>query len=845
VIDPYRLPANVVPISYELVLVPDLQAATFAGTVSILVEVVEATAEVVLNAVDLQIDGAEVDGQAAETILDADHERVTLRLPSRLRPGLTTAHLRFRGVLNDKLRGFYRSTFRDSAGEEHIIATTQLQATDARRAFPCWDEPSLKATFAITLVVPGDLFAVSNAAIASEQPTSDGRRRVTFEPTIRMSTYVVAFIVGPLAASEVVDVDGVPLRVIATPERLDLASFALDVADAALRVFTDYFGIPYPGGKIDLVAIPDFAYGAMENVGCLTFRESALLVDPTHASQAELVRVADVVNHEIAHMWFGDLVTMKWWNGIWLNEAFATFMELKATDEFRPTWDRWTSFGVERSAAFAVDSLEATRPIEFPVVSPAEAEGMFDVLTYQKGCALMRMLEQYVGEDGFRDGLRLYMAAHAYGNTETADLWDAIEEVTGQPVRSTMDSWILQGGFPLVTASLAADGSGVTIEQERFRLAAPKAGNNEPRWSVPVELRTSTGHVHKVLLTDVFTTVSLESRIDWLVVNAGAFGFYRVRYAPSLLQSLVDNLASAQLSALERHALASDTHAAVLSGHVPVTELVKVLRALASDDDPDVWTGLASSLSFLSRVARGGQAEPLVAALVRTVAGPALTRLGWEPVANEGDRTAALRGVLVGLLGGVGCDSDVRSQLKVLFETWLVDRSALPPDLVSPMLQIIARMGDRADYDRTLARFRSATTPQEEIRTLAALSAVEDIGLLARTVELYLSTEVRTQNAPLVLSAALANVVGGRHVWETVVRRWDEINERFPSNMISRLLQGLAAQADPVLAADARSFLSQHPIPQGAKQVGQILETMDVNARFATEVGPTLADTLR
>ena len=849
-VDPYRLPTNVIPSAYDLTLEPDLEAATFTGEVTIQVEVIEPTAEVVLNAIDLQIDSAEVGGHDAEVTLDAAHERATLRLAMILDPGPTVVRLRFRGVLNDKLHGFYRSTFKDSSGTERTIATTQFESTDARRAFPCWDEPELKATFAVTLVVPQGLLAVSNNAAVSDEPTGDGRRRVVFDRTMTMSTYLVAFIVGPLAATEAVDVDGVPLRVIAPPERLALAPFALEVGAAALRAFSDFFAIPYPGGKLDLVAIPDFAFGAMENLGCVTFRETALLVDEAQGSQADFQRVADVVNHEIAHMWFGDLVTMKWWNGIWLNEAFATFMELKATDAFRPEWDRWTSFGVERAAAFAVDSLAATRPIEFPVISPADAEGMFDVLTYQKGCAVMRMLEQYVGEDGFRDGLRLYMARHAYQNTETGDLWDAIEEATRQPVRSIMDSWILQGGFPLVTATLAADGSAVTLEQERFRLLpdAEPGDEPDPRWSVPIVLRTSTGDVHKVLLTERSTTVTLDGggagKADWLVVNAGASGFYRVRYASGLLQALLGDLGPAALTPLERHALVSDAHAAVLSGLAPVSDLLEVVRALANDDDPDVWTAMASSLSFLGRVARGTEAEPLLAGVVREVAGPALERVGWQPVDGESDRTATLRAVLVGLLGLTGRDPGVRAKAKELFEAWLEDRSSVPPDLVDPILHTTARMGDPADYERILERFRNASTPQEELRSLAALSSVEDPALFTRTVELYLSTEVRTQNAPLVLAAALRSAAGGREAWEAVRRRWVEVNERYPSNTISRLLSGLASQADTQLAADARGFLSEHPLPQGAKQVAQTLETMDVNARFATEVGPTLADAL-
>ncbi|MEJ7764144.1 MAG: ERAP1-like C-terminal domain-containing protein, partial [Acidimicrobiales bacterium] len=321
-------------------------------------------------------------------------------------------------------------------------------------------------------------------------------------------------------------------------------------------------------------------------------------------------------------------------------------------------------------------------------------------------------------------------------------------------------------------------------------------------------------------------------------------GFYRVRYAPPLLEALLADLPAAKLTPLERHALASDAHAAALSGSAPLADLLGVIRALSGDDDPDVWTSLASSLVFLVRVATGTQTEPLATALVREVAGPALTRVGWEPGEGESDRTATLRAVLVGLLGGAGRDPDVRSRARELFEAWLADRSSVPPDLVDPVLHTTARLGDPSDYDRILERFRSATTPQEEVTTLAALSSVEDTALFARTIELYLSEEVRTQNAPLVLSAALRSVAGGRLAWGAVKQRWDEINDRYPSNSISRLLSGLAAQADPVLAADARAFLGEHPIPQGAKQIAQILETMDVNARFLSAVGPTLPEAL-
>jgi puromycin-sensitive aminopeptidase len=368
--NPHRLPRTVRPRRYDLTLEPDLDTATFAGEETIEVEVVEPTAEIVLNAAEIDIDEASVSlpGKAKPATLalalDDEAQRLTLRLDQDLPAGPATVHLRFRGVLNDKLQGFYRSTFTDESGTERVLATTQMEATDARRAFPCWDEPDAKAVFAVTLVVPEDQLAISNAAELSREPVADkaGKVAVRFADTMPMSTYLVAFVVGPLVATEPILVDGKPLRVVCPVGKEHLAGYALEVGAFALRFFSEWFDIVYPGDKLDLVAIPDFAFGAMENLGCVTFRERYLLIDTDTATQAERQALVDVIAHEIAHMWFGDLVTMKWWNGIWLNEAFATFMEMTCTDAFRPDWQRWVDFGLSRSAAFDTDALGSTRP---------------------------------------------------------------------------------------------------------------------------------------------------------------------------------------------------------------------------------------------------------------------------------------------------------------------------------------------------------------------------------------------------------------------------------------------------------------------------------------------------
>ena len=386
---PYRLPRSVAPSTYRLRLTPDLEAATFSGTVEIDLEVHEATNTVVMNAIELEITDAVAMGDDGRTFapsweFDEELERVTFTFAEALSGSTAELRLSFTGILNDQLHGFYRSTFVDDLGQTRTIATTQFEAADARRAFPCFDEPDRKAVFEVTLVVPEDLAAYSNSPVVIERSLGNGTREVVYGPTMKMSTYLVAFVVGPFEETSVVDVDGIPLRVVYPKGKGHLAPFALDIGAFALRFFAEYFDIAYPGDKLDLIAIPDFAFGAMENLGCVTFRETALLVDPDHASRINLERIVDVVAHEIAHMWFGDLVTMGWWEGIWLNEAFATFMEMLCTDAFKPSWERWTSFGLEKEMALAVDGLHTTRAIEYEVHSPEDANAMFDILTYEK-----------------------------------------------------------------------------------------------------------------------------------------------------------------------------------------------------------------------------------------------------------------------------------------------------------------------------------------------------------------------------------------------------------------------------------------------------------------------------
>ena len=845
--DPYRLPRAVRPQRYDLELAPDLDAATFRGTVTITVEVAEVVDLIVLNSLGLDITDALVRGGGeelrAEVELDPDHERAMLRLPAELPVGAAEVHLAFRGTLDDQLVGFYRSTF-TADGTEHAVAVTQFESTHARRAFPCFDEPDMKAIFSITLDVGENLLAVSNASEVDRGPIGDGLVRIRFADTIPMSTYLVAFVVGPLEVTDVRMVQGmagpIPLRVVYPPGSARLCAFALEVADAGLCFLERYYELPYPGDKVDLVAVPDFAFGAMENLGCITFREVLLLVDPERATQQELQHVADVINHELAHMWFGDLVTMGWWNGIWLNEAFATFMEVMASDDFMPEWDTWTSFGLARAAAFDTDALSSTRPIEFPVRSPADAEAMFDVLTYEKGASVVRMLEQYLGAEPFRTGIAAYLRAHAYGNTGTTDLWDALEASTGEPVRRIMDAWILRGGHPTVTVT--PTDTGVRLSQRPARYAdadpaRPTAAGGDGTWPVPIVLTARVGgdvEQRRALLEET-TDVDLGAPPTMVRLNTGGNGFFRTALPESLRTAAA---AGEEATALERFVLVDDTWAGVLAADVSTVELARLLR-LASwrETDPSVWRRISGAVRDLRRL-WGLEHRELVAELALEVAGPPLAHVDAvldATIGADGGRWQDVRGVLVSLLGTVGGDGPTQLLAHEVFRAeGTPDNPGTADSAVrAAALDVVAASGGREDHLMIEQRWRAATTPQDRIRYLYALADTTGAELFDHTLDLAI-TEVRSQDAAFVLRRALSHPDLSERAWEHVSAHWAAILDRLPSSALPRMLEGIRGVTDRALADRITAFLVEHPLPSGQRTAAQHIERMWVTVAAAT-----------
>jgi puromycin-sensitive aminopeptidase len=832
--DPYRLPRHVIPTRYDLRLEPDLAAATFAGRVTITLTIKQVTQTILLNAADLLVASVAIQRQNGQRFegsseLEQSNQRVRLTFRESIAPGEWRLHLSFQGNLNDQLRGFYRSTYKDVSGVTQTVAATQFEATDARRAFPCWDEPDLKAVFATTLVIDPDLTAVSNTTVVSE--SREGNKKVVrFADSIKMSTYLVAFVVGRLEATKEVFVGKTPLRIWTVPGKQMLTPFGQDIAVASLKFFENYYGIPYPGDKLDLVAIPDFASGAMENLGAITFRETALLVDQRTGTHAELGRIADVVAHENAHMWFGDLVTMSWWNGLWLNEAFATFMELLAVDAWKPEWKRWDTFSVGRAAAFSVDGLLSTRPIEYPVHAPKDADAMFDVLTYEKGASVLRMLEQHIGPTGFRDGVRQYLRTHAYGNADTKDLWIALGTVAHQPVPELMDGWVFQPGFPLVTAEV--QGQSLRLSQQRFTYLTQEPGSVQ-LWQVPIHIRLTIGdreESRRLLLTERETTVGLPAGVTAVFVNEGGHGFYRVHHRAPLMRQLLDQGLD-RLAAIERFNLLSDAWATTVAGMMPLSQYLQLTAHFKKEQDRNVWTVLLDSFSFLNRMITHADRAALET-LVRDRVTPAVTDLGWEPRSGESDRVRQLRGDLLGALGKQGNDPATQQQAVERYQRYRKDPSAVDSNIVPALVTILASTGDETRYEEFSERYRTAATPQDERRYLFSLAGFQKPALLTRTLARTINGEIRTQDAPFIVAATMTNVYGRELAWDFVKTNWDQMDRLFPKQGLRRMCGGIVGLATPELERDVRAFFTASKIDLGGKTLDQYLEQLRIAVSF-------------
>lgn len=856
----YRLRGTVQPEKYTIELRPNLIAFTFEGEESITIRVLQPVKTIVLDAVDLKVASAAVTLPGGRTLTAAKigHDEATQRLRLTYRTsipkGRATLSLKFTGVLNDRLVGFYRSKYTTADGKEGYMAATQFESTDARRAFPCRDEPAVKATFELSLVIPNGMAAVSNTPIVREKDLGDGTRLVQFAETPRMSTYLLAFVVGPLEALEGKARTGTKIGVWALPDRIRHGRWALGEAARILDYLNEYYGIPYPLEKLDHVALQDFAAGAMENWGAITYRERILLFDPATSSAQTRQSIVDVIAHETAHMWFGDLVTMAWWDDLWLNESFASWMGNKAVDALHPEWNMWTQFlYFDTVHGLGLDGLRSSHPIEVTVKDPAEIREIFDEISYSKGASILWMLEQFLGEDVFRRGLRNYLRAHAYGNARTEDLWQALGEASGQPVRALMGTWVKQTGFPLVTVRIdRKDGEAkATLSQSRFLYEhIVGASDAKTRWKVPIRIaRAGARDTVSFLMEKGTVTQSLgrgwrPAANDSIKVNAGQSGFYRVNYAPEEWDRLRRAILAGELEVRDRLGLQHDAYALTHAGYVPATTFLELTSAYEGEDDATVWRTVAESLQgFETLIADEpylGRFYGYARKLFQSVA----KRSGWDPKPGEGHLDALRRTTVLSRLGHY-LDHTSLDEASKRFQRYLEDPASLHPDLRAVVYGLVAQEADEATYETLWDLERKAALQEEKVRLLAALTKPRNDRLLRETLVRSLSEEVRSQDAVLAITGVATSrpSLGTGLAWSFIKDNWDELYQRYaPSGfLIRRLAQIPEAFTTPDRARDFEAFFKAHRAPEVRRTVKQSLEKIRVNAAWLKRNGEDLA----
>jgi puromycin-sensitive aminopeptidase len=856
--DAVVLPETARPSKYRIKLQPDLKNFTFDGEQSVDLLILEATSTIVLNSIDLEIGNTALHANGTtltskSVTIDKDAETATLDFGETIQPGDARLEMAFTGELNDKLIGFYRSEYTSQDGETRYLATTQFEPTDARRAFPCWDEPAKKATFEVTLVFSDEYQAVSNTPVVEEAVPGPGLKSVRFAETPIMSTYLLAFIVGNLTSIEERAAGGTTVGVWTTPGKEDQASFALDTSIQLLGYFNEYFGIPYPLPKLDHIAIPDFAAGAMENWGAVTYRETALLVDPDNSSAGTRQRVAEVIAHEMAHMWFGDLVTMEWWDDLWLNESFASWMGNKAVDWLFPEWEMWTQFvNMDTNRALSLDGLKNSHPIEQAVKNPAEVSQLFDAISYSKGASVIRMLENFLGEESFRKGLNRYLSSHMYDNARTEDLWSALETESGQPVTAIMDSWVKQMGYPVLQVESDRTGGQTTLSvtQERFvydRLlgdGGPDSDSDNEVWRVPVSASQGSEESAVTVMDGRQTQIDVPGSGDgWVKLNPLQTGFFRVNYSTEDWQRLVPAIESLELHATDRLGVQNDAYALSRAGLLPVTQFLSLAQAYKNEGDASVWSDLASNLRDIEQLISDEAIHPAYQGFAREIFGPAARKIGWEPKSGEGHLDALLRSTVLSQAGSYH-DPDVTAQASERFQKYLQDRETLAPDLRGVVFAMAAQSGGKDVYDQIWGLEGETDLAEEKIRLLMSLTRFQQPELLNSTLADSLSAKVRSQDSITLVAGVAANPKGRDLAWEFVKDNWAEFDRRYGGGGfgLMRLVSICSHFNSQEKADEVDSFFAEHRAPAAERTIRQALERVRLNIKWLEQNRQELTD---
>jgi len=825
-----RLSKDVTPIKYTIEIKPDLENFTFEGIETISIKIAKPTNKLTLHSKEIQIETASVLLKkekifSKEISYNEDAETVEFTFPKKIEKGTFNLTLVFKGILNDKMRGFYRSKYTID-NTVHHMATTQFEATDARRAFPCFDEPAQKAIFNVSLIVKKGKTAISNTLPVSVNEHEGEYEIIKFSPTPRMSTYLLAFIVGDFEHIESKTKNDTLVRVFTTPGKKHQAKFALSCALKTLEFYEEYFDIPYPLPVLDMIAIPDFSSGAMENWGAITYRESALLVDEEHSSASNKQWVALVIAHELAHQWFGNLVTMEWWTHLWLNEGFASYIEYLAVDKMFPKWDIWTQFSTaDLGVALRLDALQNTHPIEVPVRHPSEIGEIFDEVSYSKGASIIRMLASYLGEKDFRDGLRYYLKKHSYKNTETLHLWSAFEKVSKKPVSKMMKNWTSLPGYPVIKAEIK--NNKLKTSQERFFSSPISKSKTKDKtaWQIP----------EKNLITK-----------NWIKINFGEEGFYRTAYSREMLEVLREPVSSKKLSPRDRLGIIRDLFALGEAGVIPTTDALLFLSAYENEDNYTVWLEIASGLAKLEQLlAKNKKAQDNLNKLIISLFSPSIKRLGWEAKSGEPHADALLRSLVISRLGRSGYKKTV-TFARDLFKA-MQKGEQIHPDIRGAIYGIVASSSGMKEYKALTQKYKSENLHEEKNRIGSALGDFKDDKILCLSMHFALSNDVRIQDTIGILSSIGANPLG-RNIWlKSLKQNWSILVTRYGDGgmALGRMVKAIGGSAEKKHLEEFKKFFATHDAPGAKRSVDQVIERLESNVAWLVRDGKAIEKFLK
>ncbi len=801
-----RLPENARPEHYALRLTPDLAKATFAGEERIDLVLAEPAKTVTVNALEIAFERVEAEAGGkklpAKVTLDAEKETATFSFVEALPAGKVVLRIRYTGILNDKLRGFYLSKTK-----RRNYAVTQFESTDARRAFPSFDEPAKKATYDVTLVVAKGDTAISNTNIVADVPVGDGSRHaITFARTPKMSTYLLAFLVGDFECLKG-ESDGVPVRVCATPDQVQYGKFALEATEYALHYYDTYFGIKYPMPKLDMIALPDFEAGAMENFGAITYRETDLLLDDSHASVDARNQVAQVVTHEMAHQWFGDMVTMQWWDNVWLNEGFATWMEAKPVEAWKPEWKVTEEVTGGAQSTLNYDAGKFTRPIRAKAESREEIEEMFDSISYGKAGAVLDMVEHYLGEEVFRQGVHNYLAAHMYGNATAEDFWGAQTRTSGKPVDRIMESFVARPGVPILHIGPVVNGK-VTVEQERFFLNEKNRSGAAQHWTVPVCFKTVGGAKCEVV-TEAKQEIAVP-QAPFVFANAGGAGYYRSQYGAAEYGELLAHVET-DLTPEERLSLIGDQWALMRAGQGKVGAYLKLAQAVAGDASSSVLGMVSSQVGTVeNRIAGTDTEREGMKAWVRQTFGSRYAALG-KATAEESPEQKRVRAQLLRLAGEAG-DEAALAEARAITAKWLVDPASVEPTVAGEAVNVAVHHGDAALYEKMLGISETAKDPQVRSEALYRLAWFHDLALVKRTLDYAVSGKVRNQDSAGMVAEELGDRDSRDLAWQYLHENWEKVVAQLTPESTSGLVGVTGQFCSAEKLTEVPEFFATHKV---------------------------------